>query len=575
MKRKENDNLYNNEREHEEVLREGKFLEQDTEENEDYWLDDDEDNIEDQDEGEEPEETEDDLTEEYPDNMEESNETPDEKDSAQEDAAESFQNKTVKFTTEKKKMKKKKKKRVFKKKILKTTGITVGAVALAYLGVSAFFVSHYFYDTSINGKDFSFRSASYVENYLKNQADTYILKIIDKNGGEELIPGKDIALECVSVEGLQEALVNQNPFLWPEAFLKERVVEAAVTTSFDERSVERIIDELQILKIEQTEPANAYPKYDGEQFVIEPEVLGNAVNVNELEDKVNQYLTEFKPELDMVEEKCYKLPEYTTESEKLQNICAEMNKYLRASVTYTMKEDVVVDKALTNKWISADENMKVVFDEEAVKTWLAEFGKKYDTVGTARTITSPVGETIEVSGGDYGWEIDEEKELKALIDSIKKGEVVEREPIYYQTAASHDEKDWGTTYAEVDISSQHMWMIVEGKVVLESDVVTGTPIPSRETTRGVYAMKDILYNTVLVGAIVPSTGEPEYRTPVSYWMCITSSGIGFHDATWQPAFGGELYMYGYGSHGCVNMPYDKAGALIEMVYTGMPVIIHD
>ena len=80
--------------------------------------------------------------------------------------------------------------------------------------------------------------------------------------------------------------------------------------------------------------------------------------------------------------------------------------------------------------------------------------------------------------------------------------------------------------------------------------------------------------SVLVGEDDPNTGKPIYETQVAYWMRITWSGIGFHDATWQPAFGGNLYSIGAGSHGCVNMPYDKAGALYEMMPVGTPVIIH-
>lgn len=55
-----------------------------------------------------------------------------------------------------------------------------------------------------------------------------------------------------------------------------------------------------------------------------------------------------------------------------------------------------------------------------------------------------------------------------------------KEPAYYQTAASHGAQDWGTTYVEVDLSAQHMWYIVDGGVAMETDVVTGVPIPGRK-----------------------------------------------------------------------------------------------
>lgn len=116
------------------------------------------------------------------------------------------------------------------------------------------------------------------------------------------------------------------------------------------------------------------------------------------------------------------------------------------------------------------------------------FRKTYDTVGTTRTITSPTGKTVEVSGGTYGWSIDEEAETQNLIASIKNGEVVTREPAYEKTAASHAAQDWGTTYLEVDLSAQHMWYIVNGAIALETDVVTGLPDAKHATPAGVYSI---------------------------------------------------------------------------------------
>ena len=55
---------------------------------------------------------------------------------------------------------------------------------------------------------------------------------------------------------------------------------------------------------------------------------------------------------------------------------------------------------------------------------------------------------------------------------------------------------------------------------------------------------------------------------------MTWTGIGFHDATWQAAFGGTRYKDGAGSHGCINMPLDQAAALFGMISVGTPVVIH-
>jgi len=77
---------------------------------------------------------------------------------------------------------------------------------------------------------------------------------------------------------------------------------------------------------------------------------------------------------------------------------------------------------------------------------------------------------------------------------------------------------------------------------------------------------------VLRGTRYPD-GTYEYESPVSYWMRVTYTGIGFHDATWQPWFGGDRYQRN-GSHGCINMSYRDAAALYEMIPVRVPVVIH-
>jgi lipoprotein-anchoring transpeptidase ErfK/SrfK len=56
-------------------------------------------------------------------------------------------------------------------------------------------------------------------------------------------------------------------------------------------------------------------------------------------------------------------------------------------------------------------------------------------------------------------------------------------------------------------------------------------------------------------------------------MAVTYSGVGIHDASWQPWFGGNRYTYG-GSHGCINLPFSRAQELYRMVEMDTPVIIH-
>ena len=182
-----------------------------------------------------------------------------------------------------------------------------------------------------------------------------------------------------------------------------------------------------------------------------------------------------------------------------------------------MTEEVVVDASVISGWLSVDDKMQVTISEDAVRQWLEEFGDKYDTMGTTRTFTTPAGRETTVSGGTYGWSINEIAEYDVIVDAVKNGKTLEREPEYYigGTAATHAMPDWGNTYVDVDLSAQHMWYVVDGSIALETDVVTGQPIPGEDhagghlfnTGKGKKSGADRCYRSCHGGTFIPDAGE--------------------------------------------------------------------
>nr|WP_300825851.1 L,D-transpeptidase family protein [uncultured Schaedlerella sp.] len=458
------------------------------------------------------------------------------------------------------------------KKIAAWTAAAVAAVLLlTYLGVSIYFRSHYLFHTAINGQDFSCQTADDARTFFAGEANAYSLTITESGGKTEDITGNDIRMTWNDDQALENILKDQNAFSWPFAYFKETSEEVVFEISYDKSALEKKVDTLNAVTAEPIQPQSAYPEFDGNAYVIKPEVYGTDLDSEKLKKQIHQSVAQLEEGIDLQEEGFYKAPKYTTESKELKDLCQTLNQYCKASITYEMDVPVVVDKALISTWLSYDENFHVTLNEAAIRNWMTEFGKRYDTVGTTRPLTTPAGKATEVSGGTYGWIINEDAEFPALVNSIRSGEVVTKAPACDQTAASHAPQDWGGTFAEVDLTAQHMWYLENGTVVFESDVVTGKG--STPTPPGVYNILEKLSPTVLIGNIDPVTKEPEYRSPVDFWMRVTWSGIGFHDATWQPAFGGDVYLWN-GSHGCINMPYYNAQELYSILQIGTPVVVH-
>ncbi|MEZ3435615.1 MAG: L,D-transpeptidase/peptidoglycan binding protein [Lachnospiraceae bacterium] len=456
------------------------------------------------------------------------------------------------------------------------SGSIVGVIAAVYAGFAVYFGSHFMFHTTINGTDFSMKDVAQVEAYMEEQVKGYVLTIEKSDGSEEQIAGKDISLKYVPGKELEKLVKEQNNFFWIETLWKKQEIEASVGVEYDKEMLEAKLAGLQCMVPEnQVASVDAHPEFKDTEFVVIPEVIGTQIDVEKLHKEAEKAVGGFYPVLNLAETECYLKPRFLEDSEQVIAAKDAMNSYLGANITYDFHPYTeVVDAAVISQWVTVDGEMNVAFNQDAVRGYIAALAEKYDTIGKTREFTTANGNVVSVNPGTYGWEIDQETEYGALTANIQNAETVTREPAYFSAAATHEPMDMGNTYAEVDLSSQHMWLFQGGQVVLDSDVVTGNPnIWNRETPSGVYSILELQQNKTLVGEIDPKTGKPEYETPVSFWMRVTWSGIGFHDATWQPYFGGSLYLSN-GSHGCINMPYGQAQVLYSMLTIGTPVVIH-
>ena len=455
------------------------------------------------------------------------------------------------------------------------TGVIIIISALIYFIGTVFFTEFFFYDTSVNGIDCSLKHYSQVEKNFDKDIDSYVIEIKGKDNLTEKINSKEVGMTYKESDCFKKLTKNQDRLLWPRMFMESSTLKAKGFADVDRKKATETINKLEFMNDEGKTPSeNAMPEYDGESFVVKKEVYGNVANKEKATEAVIDAICDYESEIDLEKEECYIMPERYSDDPALKEACVTMNDYCKASITYDLiSHTEVVDKDVISQWVTCDDDLNIVFDESKISEYMEEFSSQYSTVGSTRYFTTPSGKETSVTGGPFGWSIDVETETEELTSLISEGAVVTKEPAYISTAVTHEaNKDWGYTYCEVDLSSQYMWCVVDGAVVLECPVVTGSP-GAHATPQGVYSILSMGRGVTLVGNIVPSTGKPEYRTPVAYWMQITSGGIGFHDATWQSSFGGNRYTYA-GSHGCINMSYDTAGSLYNYVYVGMPVIMH-
>ncbi len=453
-----------------------------------------------------------------------------------------------------------------KRRIRENIMIGVACIVLLYLSVSIYFVNHFFFNTVINGVDVSLKSHREAEKMMRDYAKNYKLKLIERDGEIEEISGRDIQMHYNEKNSIFKVYKIQKSFKWIFSLFNKQSYNVSDLYYYDKDSLKDKIHKLRCLNKEIIEPQNVSFRYSKDTYEVIKEVYGNKIAIDKLSEAIARSILNGELKLDLNENNCYINPKYILGSDKVCQAFNELNKIISAKIVYTFgSKREVLDKDIINKWLSVDEDLEVVIDNKAVKQYVQELSNKYDTVGTVRSFKSSIGKVVEVKGGFYGWKINCAYETKALIENIKNGKGIEKEPIYTQKALSRDENDIGKTYVEINITRQYLWFYKEGNIIVQGSVVTGNPNRGNSTKLGVYMINYKQKGSTLRGA--------DYESEVTYWMPFNGN-IGIHDASWRYSYGGNIYKTN-GTHGCVNVSLHMAKKIFENIEEGTPVICYE
>lgn len=458
--------------------------------------------------------------------------------------------------------KKKKKKNVMPQKILL---LPLLIFAVIYAGGVFYYNTHFLRGTVID----QIKVSNMTVQKLAEEIQEYSLQITeygsDGSSLEESITGKEISLSYSSKEPLEEILKKQNKWLWFLPVGDSYETEELIT--YDKTALEEQV--LQLKGFQEdffVSPTDAHiSEYTPENgFEIIPETEGNELDYELTLKTISSAVDSLTNQIDLKQENCYLKPQITSDDERLQETLEKIQTYTGVTITYTFGNNTeTLDGSVISSWITAD-GLEAELDQEKVEEYVASLRKKYDTIFRSRTFMTSYGKEITIDSGDYGWWMNYTQEAIELAEMIKNGESGERTPVYYQTAASYEKPDYGTTYVEINLTAQHLFYYQDGTLILESDFVSGNSARGYDTPDGVYSITYKQRNATL-------TGE-NYETPVSYWMPFNGN-IGMHDASWRNTFGGDIYKTN-GSHGCINLPVSVAQELYGYVEKGTPVICY-
>lgn len=456
-----------------------------------------------------------------------------------------------------------------------TLGVIGGVILAVYIGMAIFFMSHFTFNATVNGVNVAFQSADEVEAHIASELSNYTLSVEAREDERATITASQIDLKYVSDGQIDDLLNNQQPWAWPLSLMPDTAENFQhVSIVFDKQKLTTVLSNLPLMnKDVMRAPVDAHLTFEGNAYVIAPGDIGTTLDVGRATQVIQQALDAGETTVNLEKAGVYANPAVPADDPALVADRDRFNTYVPFQITYTFGERrEVLDGNTTLGWVNTNGEAPYTLNEDAVRAWVANLASHYDTLGSTRTIINGFGEQKTVSGGTYGWQIDQEAEFWAIINAAEQHLGEQREPYLSGWADSLEAQDWGTTYLEVDLTRQHMWYYVNGEIVIDTDVVTGNPNTGYATPEGVYAIFLKASPTVARGDRLPD-GTYEWEVPVTYWMQFTYNGCGFHDADWQPSFGGDAYTW-RGSHGCINMPPYLAAQMYPLVEYNTPVVVH-
>lgn len=470
-------------------------------------------------------------------------------------------------------------KKVYKLITIIMLSIVFLAVA-GYFTVSGYYRSKFLCGTYINGKDMRAMGIEEANDYLvdsyKSGVDYSNVTLVFEglNGYTESVRGSDISLRADMTKGLDEIMSSQKPYEWLMYAMYPFQYDIKPNVSFDEEALMADIESFECVRkqkaqmnpvVEIRKDKNGYTLYDE---------IADKPDTDRIFEKALAELDRIDNTVIKVDIRdCYIKHSIPDKYADVVSLFNKIDKVATAGITY---EDAPLKYSLEGKqavqWLETgsdglpvlDEGGNLVFDSDKLEKYADTLADIFDTTGGTFDWLKQNGEKVTLKNSMQGYKVDKEAEIEKIKETLLRGGNLKRSPIYAEKGKGRGRDAIGKTYIEVDMSAQKLYYYVNGRLKMQSDVVTGNLARGNGTPAKLCDVYFKQRNRTLRGE--------NYATFVSYWMAV-SGHIGIHDATWRSKFGGDIYKTA-GSHGCVNVPKSFAAQLYEVVEIGTPCIMY-
>lgn len=318
------------------------------------------------------------------------------------------------------------------------------------------------------------------------------------------------------------------------------------------------------------EPVDAYIEFGETGYTVVPETAGNAVDMDVCAGALTAALAELddlRDVPDAVAEGGLLRPAVTTESDDITARTRVLDAYLDQPVAVDFGGDAVYTLTPEDIWTVSDfamtdDSVDCVPDNARVHALVEGLiqDNGFDGLNAKFRTVAETREDLHYYEGDEGWYMDRQAVAEGVFDALRAGQGGTVTAAYDYTwfwKQAYAGYGVGDTFVEISIDNQYMWCYVDGRLLVETPVVTGNlSDPGSLTRRGCFRVTYKTTDTYLQG--------PTWYDHVDYWMPFDDQ-IGLHDSSWRDRYGGDIYLED-GSHGCINTPLEA----MRLVYSNIP-----
>ena len=351
------------------------------------------------------------------------------------------------------------------------------------------------------------------------------------------------------------------------------------TVNMDSFDAASVLEELR--RMNRTAPESAYAALENGVYTVHAEVPGTELNEAAVLDGLRAAASSLGVTADgpqdaafeLTSVDCYKQPEITTATlrDTPDSLFRKALADLEIKVTFNADTAQYLphgEETLTSHDLASIVDMEpdgtVTVDEKVLREKVSKWAESYSKKDAPFLFDSWVKGLTEIDFVTCDYQIDAQslaEQIRAQLLTMQSG-TVSAEAVCYDK----DGKPFslGDSYIEVDFDNQQMTFIKDGRLVVNTNVVTGA-LNGHQTPTGLYETHGKEHDVWLKG--------DDYLVFVKYWVSVVGDIIGLHDASWRENFGASFYVYG-GSHGCVNTPEEAMAWIWNLIEDGTPVIMH-